>query len=91
MIRQCLASRTAARYFVVMQDTTAAAEQVRLAAIRSLDPVERLRQALELSESARALALSRLSEIHPGRTELELVELVLGVTLVPRRSLRSTT
>lgn len=67
-----------------MHDTTAAAEQVQLAAIRSLEPVERLRQALELSESVRALALSRLREIHPDRTELELVELLLGVTLVPR-------
>ncbi len=75
--------------FHTMHDTTAAAQQVRLAAIRSVAPIDRLSQAFELSEWARALALSRLRKIHGGRTELELVELLLGTTLVPQRSMRT--
>lgn len=69
-----------------MRDTTPAAEQVRLEAIRRIEPIQRLRQALELSDSVRALALSRLRTLHADRTELELVELLLGVTLVPGRA-----
>ena len=68
-----------------MRDTTPAAEQARLDAIRRIEPIQRLRQALELSESARALALSRLRILHGDRTELELAELLLGVPLVPER------
>jgi hypothetical protein len=65
-----------------MRDTTAEAERIRLAAIRAMKPGERLRQALELSESARHLALSALRHRHPGRSDLELVELSLGRRLV---------
>jgi hypothetical protein len=72
-----------------MNDTSAAAERVRLAAIRGVEPVERLRRAFELSESVRALALSRLRQVHSERTDLELVELLLGETLVPPGSSRS--
>ncbi len=71
-----------------MRDTTPAAEQARLDAIRRLEPIQRLMQALELSESIRALALSRLRELHADRTELELVELVellIGAPLIPAR------
>jgi hypothetical protein len=67
-----------------MRDTSPAAEAVRLAAIRRMEPAERLRQAFALSESVRALALARLRAAHPGRTDLELVELLLGTRLVPR-------
>jgi hypothetical protein len=66
-----------------MRDTVAAAEAVRLAAIRRMPPADRLRQALALSESVRALALGRLRAAHPGRTDLELVELLLGTRLLP--------
>ena len=69
-----------------MLDTTAAAEQARIAAIRQVEPIQRLAQALELSESVRALALSRLRKLHAGRTELELVELLVGAPLIPTRS-----
>ena len=69
-----------------MRDTTPAAEQVRLDAIRRLEPVQRLTQALELSESVRALALSRLRELHADRTELELIELLSGPSLTPPRA-----
>ncbi len=68
-----------------MRDTTPAAEQARLDAIRRLEPIQRLMQALELSESVRALALSRLRELHADRTELELVELLIGAPLIPAR------
>ena len=66
-----------------MGDTTPAAEQARLDAIRRVAPIQRLTQALELSESVRALALSRLRELHPDRTELQLVELLVDAPLVP--------
>ncbi len=68
-----------------MRDTTPATEQARLDAIRRLEPIQRLMQALELSESVRALALSRLRELHADRTELELVELLIGAPLIPAR------
>ena len=66
-----------------MRDTTVAAEQVRLAAIRAMPPAQRLRQAIELSERARAIALAAMRERHPGRSDLELVELLLGQQLIP--------
>jgi len=68
-----------------MRDTTPAAEQARLDAIRRLAPIQRLTQALELSEAVRALALSRLRELHADRTDLELVELLVGAALIPPR------
>jgi hypothetical protein len=71
-----------------MHDTSPDAETVRLAAIRRMEPAERLRQAFALSESVRALALARLRAVHPGRTDLELVELLLGTRLVPRAAPR---
>ena len=69
-----------------MHDTTAAAEQVRIEAIRRVEPIRRLVEALRLSESVRALALSRLRKLHADRTELELVELLIGGPLIPTRS-----
>lgn len=74
-----------------MRDTTSAAEQARLDAIRRLEPIQRLMQALELSESVRALALSRLRKLHADRTELELVELLIGAPLIPARPAGPTT
>ncbi len=67
-----------------MSDTTPTADAVRLAALRRMDPAERLRQAFALSEWARALALVRLRQVYPDQTELQLVERVLGRSLVPR-------
>ena len=68
-----------------MRDTSPAAEQARLDAIRQIEPIQRLAQALELSESVRALALSRLRALHADRTDLELVELLIGAPLMPAR------
>ena len=64
-----------------VRDTSPLADQARLAAIRRLDPVERLRQAFELSEAMRELALTRLRAEHPGYPERELVERWMGHTL----------
>lgn len=66
-----------------MRDTLLAAEQVRLAAVRRMEPADRLRQALDLSEFARRLALDGLRERHPDRTDLDLIEIVLARRLVP--------
>jgi hypothetical protein len=66
-----------------MRDTSPDAEQVMLDAIRRTAPVERMRRAFALSESMRELALARLRSRHPERSDLELVELLLGESLIP--------
>jgi hypothetical protein len=68
-----------------MRDTTLAVEEARLDAIRRVAPMQRLLQALELSETIRALQLTRFRELHPDRTDLELVELLIGAPLIPAR------
>jgi hypothetical protein len=68
-----------------MRDTLPAAEQARLDAIRRVPPARRLAQALDWSESIRALELSRLRTLHPGRSDLELIELLTGARLLPPR------
>ena len=62
-----------------------AVEEARLDAIRRVAPMQRLLQALELSETIRALQLTRFRELHPDRTDLELVELLIGAPLIPAR------
>lgn len=56
-----------------MRDTSADAQVVRLRAIRAMDGAARLRQAIELSEGVRQLALAGLRARHPECTEEELV------------------
>jgi len=56
-----------------MSDTSLDADDRRLAIVRGLEPRVRLRLALEASELARRLALTRLREAHPGLTQRELV------------------
>ena len=73
-----------------MRDTTPEADRVRLDAIRRVAPIQRLTQALELSESVRAFALAELRKRHPDRTEFELVELLRGAPLVPVPNLGPT-
>ncbi len=62
-------------------DTSLAAEQVVLDAIRRTDPVQRMREALALSESMRNVALERLRARYPDRTVLQLVALMLDEPL----------
>ena len=66
---------------MLRSDTAPAAEAVRIAAVRRRAPADRLRQAMAWSESLRSVALARLRRRHPGRSEVELVELLLGVRL----------
>jgi len=65
-----------------VRDTLLAAESVRLTAVRRMAPADRVRQAFELSEWARMLALTGLRQRHPACSELELVELLLGNRVV---------
>jgi|SRR5665213_2731347 hypothetical protein len=60
-------------------DTTPEAEAVRIAAARRRAPADRLRQAMVWSESLRRVAVDRLRQRYPGRSDVELVELLLGV------------
>ncbi len=64
-------------------DTTSAAEIIRLKAVRGRPRVDRLRQALALSDAMRVVTLAGLRKGRPGQSDLELVELLLGVRLVP--------
>jgi hypothetical protein len=65
-----------------MQDTSADAALVMRDAIRRIAPAERMRRALDYSETMRALALAGLRARHPERTTLELVEMLLGARLI---------
>ena len=62
----------------VPRDTTRAAEAIRIAAVRRRRPADRLREALQLSDTTRALALASLRRRHPQRSDRQLVELLLG-------------
>ena len=57
-----------------MRDTEPAAESIRVTAVRRLPPAVRMRQALDLSEWARKLAMAGLRERHPASSDLELAE-----------------
>lgn len=65
-----------------MRDTTKEAAAVADAAIKRMDPVDRLRQALAHSEAIRDVAIARLRAAHPDRSTLQLVELLLGERFV---------
>lgn len=62
----------------IPRDTSRAAEAVRIAALRRRRPADRLREALQLSDTTRALALTSLRRRHPERSDRQLVELLLG-------------
>jgi hypothetical protein len=61
-----------------MRDTLPLAESARVAAIRRMAPAARLRQALDLSDAMRRVAVGRLRAVHPGRPDRELMELLRG-------------
>ena len=69
-----------------MRDTTTDVEAIRLQAVRQRPRTQRLRDALDWSESVRTLALQRLAEVHPELSRLELVELLLGERLLPDKA-----
>jgi hypothetical protein len=64
-----------------MRDTTGDAEHVRLTAIRAMSPADRLRQAIELSEAARRLAVAGLRARYPGLSEAEIAAMYAGIRL----------
>ena len=70
-----------------MPDTSAAAQRMHDDIVRRLDPEARLRQALELSDTTRALALAQLRRAAPGQPEREIVRQLLhrryGADLLP--------
>lgn len=74
------------RSLLSVRDTTPAAQEMRDAAIRRMEPSERVRLAFAHSEFLRELALTRLRALYPNRTDLELVGLMLGQRLGPSRS-----
>ncbi len=66
-----------------MRDTTPEAESVRIAAIRSTPPAERVRLMLEASEWHRSILVAGLRRRFPGESDLDLVQRALGVELIP--------
>ncbi|HEY4320928.1 MAG TPA: hypothetical protein VGM77_07050 [Gemmatimonadales bacterium] len=60
------------------RDTDAASAAMQLAAIRRVPPADRLRDALELSELIRGIALQKLAARHPGLSPRELTERFLA-------------
>jgi len=66
-----------------MRDTSTDADAAVRGAIRRVPPVERMRRMLEFSETMREIALSALRARHPGRTTIELVEMMVGERLRP--------
>ena len=68
--------------FSLMTDTTAEAAALVREAILRTSPPERMRRSLEMSEQLRALSLSSLRRRHPHLSTLQLVELLLGETLI---------
>lgn len=61
-----------------MYDTSPAARDAIIAAIRGMTPAERLSQALHFSEQTLEVALAGLRARYPGKTEREILELLLG-------------
>ena len=66
-----------------MHDTLPEAEATVRAAIRGRPPLERMRDALALSEMMRTLALVRLRRLHPNDSPTALVERLTGESLRP--------
>jgi len=77
--------------FALMRDAPDDVRQRRLAIVARLSPAVRLRLALDASELARRLSLTRLRTAHPALTQRELVARWLQVSFpaldlpVPRR------
>jgi hypothetical protein len=64
-----------------MHDTSPEAAAIARRAVRRRLPAQRMRDALELSETLRALALSRLRKLHPDDPPIALVERLMGEPL----------
>jgi hypothetical protein len=64
-----------------MRDTTQEAADIVRAAMLRRTPMERMREALELSETLRALAMANLRRQHPADSPIELVERLTGQSM----------
>lgn len=64
-----------------MRDTLAEAEQVLLEVTRRRSPMQRLRDALQLSEDLRAVALQALRRRYPEEPTVALMARVTGTPL----------
>ncbi len=64
-----------------MRDTSSDAQQISLTAIRRRPPIERMQEALELSETLRTLALARWRRAYPADSTIALVERLTGESL----------
>ena len=73
-----------------MRDTTPSAAAAARAALLRGTPVERMQRAMALSEQMRELSIAALRRKHPQYTTLQLVELLLGESLVPTTRTSST-
>lgn len=62
-------------------DTSPAADEVQLGALRRLLPERRLELAVDMSLTARALLGARLRTEHPGWSEVEVRRQLLRLTL----------
>ena len=69
--------------FHSVNDTRPEAAAVVREATANTSPAERIRQVLELSEQVRALSLISLRARFPEQSTLQLVELLVGETLIP--------
>ena len=70
------ASEESGHYLAAMGDTSPDAESVRIAAVRRVTPIDRLRQALDLSDVMRRLAIARLRQTHPDHSDRQLASLL---------------
>ncbi|MCC6770972.1 MAG: hypothetical protein IT360_07145 [Gemmatimonadaceae bacterium] len=66
-----------------MQDTLPEAQRVLLAAIRRREPMQRLLDALRLSDELRAVAVDAARRRHPGASVAALVAKLTGEPAVP--------
>lgn len=71
------------RYISRMTDTRPEAEAVRRAVIMRRPPMERLHDALRMSEELREVALAALRTRHPDEPLLALVARLTGEPMVP--------
>jgi hypothetical protein len=72
--RSPYSSIAAKGYLSIMRDTLDAAEAVRIAAVRAVPPAGHLRNAIDLSDLAMRLAMTRIRAEHPDLDERQLIE-----------------
>jgi hypothetical protein len=64
-----------------ISDTTPQIEQLQAGILRAMSGVERLRLAIDMSETMRGLAFDRLERKHPGISQRDLIREFFRCTL----------